>query len=203
METTMRKATYLFLLPLLAMFAPTAALAGDGDEKPTTLTIHIWDYCDPATFGMLCTRANTASGVITFSGFNFELNLDKSVGAWRFAPETVHLEEGSTLKLQNLGGETHTFTRVEKFGGGFVAPLNAASGNPVPAPECAKVVNGKLVPHPPGPNNIFLAPGATATGPQVQGDEPINYECCIHPWMRMTINSKGADDSADADHGNK
>lgn len=199
----MTKASCLFLTLLMIVFASTAALPQDRDEKPTTLTVHIWDYCDPGTFpDTLCTRANTSSGVITFSGFNFELNLDKSVGAWRFAPEAVRLEEGSALTLKNLGGETHTFTRVRKFGGGFVAALNAASGNPVPAPECARVVNGNLVPQPPGPNNIFLAAGAMANGPHVQGDEPVNYECCIHPWMRMTINPKGTEDNSDGDSRN-
>ena len=53
------------------------------------------------------------------------------------------------MNLQNLGGETHTFTRVKRFGGGLVAPLNAAAGTPEPAPECEQMVNGNLVPQPP------------------------------------------------------
>ena len=92
--------------------------------------------------------------------------------------------------LQNLGGETHTFTRVREFGGGFVAPLNAASGNPVPAPECARMINGQLAPQPPSPDNIFLAGNSSATGPLVAEGQSAKFQCCIHPWMRMTINSK-------------
>jgi len=36
----------------------------------------------------------------------------------------------------NRGGEEHTFTEVEEFGGGIVPVLNALSGNPEVAPEC-------------------------------------------------------------------
>ncbi len=103
------------------------------------------------------------------------------------------------LLLKNLGGETHTFTRVRKFGGGFVAPLNAASGNPVPAPECAQMVNGNLMPQPPSANNIFLAAGATANGPQLSEGETVRFQCCIHPWMRITIHLKDHGDDSHHD----
>jgi len=108
-------------------------------DKSTQLTIDIRDYCDPASFNAAigpdtCVR-DTSDGAITFSGFVAELGADKSVGAWRFAPEQIRVSQGTTLQLQNLGGETHTFTEVKRFGGGFLDFLNAASGNPVPAPE--------------------------------------------------------------------
>lgn len=121
---------------------------------------------------------------------------DKSVGAWRLVPARVHNDDGVNFPLENLGGETHTFTRVKEFGGGFVVPLNGASGNPVPAPECAKVVDGNLVPQPPGPNNIFLPAGATMNGPHVGEDESAKFQCCIHPWIRITVNG----DDAHGDH---
>ncbi len=195
----MSKANFLLIIACVALFSTLASAGDEGENKATAFTIHIWDYCDPATFGALCTRTDTSSGVITRPGFNFELNLDKSVGAWRFAPETVQTEQSSTLLLKNLGGETHTFTRVKKFGGGFVAPLNAASGNPVPAPECARVVNGNLVPQPPSENNIFLPAGTTATGPQVGDDQTEKFQCCIHPWMRLTITPKDHNRDNDPD----
>jgi hypothetical protein len=86
---------------------------------------------------------------------------------------------------QNLGGETHTFTEVKNFGGGFVAALNEASGNLVPAPECAQVVNGQLMPQPPSDDNLFIPAGGSATVTERQG--VAMYQCCIHPWMRLTI----------------
>jgi peptide/nickel transport system permease protein len=49
------------------------------------------------------------------------------------------------------------------YRGGFVDALNGASGNPVPAPECAQMVNGVLAPQPPSANNVFVPAGGTAT----------------------------------------
>ena len=154
----------------------------DKDNQPGTLTIDIRDYCDPVTFANIgCVRIATpvANGTITLPGFGAELAAEKSVGAWRFIPDQAKAEDGVNLMLKNLGGETHTFTRVKQFGGGFVAALNAASGNATPAPECAKVVN--------------------APGPHVAEGERAKFQCCIHPWMRTMINTKDNDDDHDQD----
>jgi hypothetical protein len=53
---------------------------------------------------------------------------------------------GQTLLAANRGGEVHTFTEVEKFGGGIVPDLNALSGNPTPAPECLTLAPDDFVP---------------------------------------------------------
>jgi hypothetical protein len=163
-----------------------------------SLTISIWDYCDPSTFGQAhigCQRS-LESGFITLQGFNSELTSQKSVGAWRFSPGRLAAgDEGvPAITVVNVGGENHTFTRVKAFGGGFVAPLNALAGLPVPAPECAQVVNGQLVRQPFGPNNKLVPAGATLSVPGVEGDEAVRFQCCIHPWMRATVN---------ADHGDR
>jgi hypothetical protein len=184
---------YRFLIMGLVFFGITPASRHANDDQPGLLNVHLRDYCDPVTFaaiGCIRTVAPVSAGVITFSGFQAELGTDKSVGAWRFVPDRAKADEGLSLMLQNLGGETHTFTRVREFGGGFVAPLNAASGNPVLAPECARMVNGQPVPQPPSPDNIFLQGNASATGPQVAEGQTAKFQCCIHPWMRMTINAK-------------
>jgi len=162
-------------------------------NKSTQATIDILDYCDPASFNAAigpgtCVR-DTSDGLITFMGFVNELGSDKSVGAWRFAPEQLRVDEGTTLQLSNLGGETHTFTEVKRFGGGFVDFLNTPSGNPVPAPECATVVNGNLVPQPPSDENIFIPAGGNATL-TLEHEKVARYQCCIHPWMRITITPK-------------
>src|SRR5262249_10694285 len=169
----------------------------DNDGQAGTLTIDLRDYCDPVSFANIgCVRTATpvANGTITFAGFLAELGAEKSVGAWRFIPEHAKAEDGLNLMLKNLGGETHTFTRVKQFGGGFVAVLNAASGNPTPAPECAQGVNGTLVPQPPSANNIFLPANSNAAGLHSGEDESAKFQCCIHRWMRTTINGGDHDD---------
>src|SRR5216683_5322890 len=126
----MMKKAILTLTACLTLFS-FAALAQD-KAQPSQLTIHVRDYCDPTSFNAafgngVCNR-DTSTGAITVTAFLTELTMDKSVGAWRFAPSQTAVAQGATLNLQNLGGETHTFTRVKRFGGGFVAPLNAAAG---------------------------------------------------------------------------
>src|SRR5262249_16223192 len=148
--------------------------------------IDIRDYCDPSSFNTAvgpgtCAR-DTTNGEITFA----ELTADKSVGAWRFAPQQISVPEGTTLHVNNLGGETHTLTAVKRFGEAFLAFSNRLSGNPIPAPECGQVVDGTLVPEPPSDENIFIPAGGTATG-HLEHGVTARYQCCIHPWMRLTI----------------
>ncbi len=166
-----------------------ATLAGHSHDRDDndTLQITIRDFCDKNTFPAgLC----TGNGKITFAAFNAELAAFKDAGSWKFVPDVAATEESVNLTLTNVGGETHTFTRVAKFGGGFVAGLNIVSGNPVPAPECARVVDGRLVPQPPSANNMFINAGQTLPGPRIVEDEEARFQCCIHPWMRTTLNPK-------------
>jgi hypothetical protein len=163
-------------------------------SEPFTIGIH--DACDPGTF-----TANVGPGACKpgqhgttkFKLFIAELQSDHIVGGWRFNPllnatqgifqlATVNLNSGQTTALHNTCGETHTFTRVASFGGGLVPPLNQLSGNPDPAPECLQ---------PPSGTFIFVEAGETEAGPTAGSDQlPVgvtNWQCCIHPWMRMTI----------------
>ena len=182
---------------LLFVIGLVPASAQAHKAKGGTATIHLLDYCDPATFNSVlgdgaCERDITP-GLITFNGFLAEVGAEKSVGAWRFSPSPAKAGEHDQLAITNLGGELHTFTKVKKFGGGFVAPLNDASGNPVPAPECATVVNGNLIPQPPGPDNLFIPAGGSAT--HAGSHENVRYQCCIHPWMRTTIRERHSESS--------
>lgn len=189
----------LFMLSCsLSLFSQDEKDNKDNDQ-PTNISVDVRDYCDPITFARIGCGRDTSTGFITLSGFNAELGLDKSVGAWRFAASSTHAEEGANLTIKNSGGETHTFTRVKRFGGGFVAGLNTASGNPDPAPECAQMVNGKLVPQAASPDNIFLPAGASASA-QVKEGDVAHFQCCIHPWMRTTIDAHDKDDQDDKDN---
>ena len=83
---------------------------------------------------------------------------------------------GGGFNAYNAGGEVHTFTEVEEFGGGLVPQLNELSGNVNIRPEC---LNLKL--------EEFIRPGhfTPADFPDEIGNE--KYQCCIHPWMRTTV----------------
>jgi hypothetical protein len=164
------------------------------------------DACDPASFNAAVGPGTCVSGNhgnTLFSDFIGELQSDHIAGAWRFNPllnateghfslARLDLREGDQTTIQNAGGETHTFTRVNKYEGGFISPLNGLSGNPDPAPECAQVLpDGTLVPQPESDTNQFVEAGKTEAGPTA-GSSALSlgtsrWECCVHPWMRMIV----------------
>jgi hypothetical protein len=195
--STLRKRILFPLLVFLCVigmgFTAKMRARTDKSDQPAVVQIRMRDYCDPPTFN-LAVRPGTCigSGLMPFGVFVHELGQDKSVGEWRFNPDAIQVEGGTMLSLANLGGELHTLTKVEKFGGGFVAPLNALSGNPVPAPECARVLpDGSLVPQPETADNIFVEAGTTEQGPTIgDGEKQAKYMCCVHPWMRLIVKHK-------------
>jgi hypothetical protein len=172
----------------------------------TTKTITMWDACDPESFNTVGGPGTCISGhhgTTLFDDFVAELQTDQIAGAWRFNPlvnateghfklARLDLKEGEQISIRNAGGETHTFTRVERFAGGFVDFLNGLTGNPDPAPECAQVLpDGTLAPQPESDTNQFVEAGTTEAGPTA-GTAALprgvtRWECCIHPWMRIII----------------
>jgi len=150
--------------------------------------VRLRDDCEPVSFNaVLGPGACIGNGGTTIDEFNSELAQRGSVGAWKYNPDHTQLSSGQHLVLVNRGGETHTFTRVAAFGGGFVAPLNQASGNLVPAAECATVLpDGSLVPKPVSASNIFVPAQQQVAGPAF-GPGTTLYQCCIHPWMRVVV----------------
>jgi hypothetical protein len=109
--------------------------------------ILMMDACDPETFNAAigpgtCVR----QGGVRFERFLRLLGQHQSVGPWRFAPATIHARVGQTLHAVNHGGEVHTFTEVEEFGGGIIPDLNDLAGTPIPAPECLALTGADFVP---------------------------------------------------------
>jgi len=171
-----------------------------------TKTITMRDACDPTTFNAVlgpgvCMPGH--HGNTLFPDFIGELQTDQIAGAWRFNPmlnttegnlrlARLDLRSGDQTTIQNAGGETHTFTRVKNFGGGFKAVLNGLTGNPDPAPECAQILpGGTLAPQPESDTNQFVEAGKTESGPTA-GSAALppgvsRWECCVHPWMRMVV----------------
>jgi hypothetical protein len=133
------------------------------------------DACDPATFDAAvepgtCVRPG---GGVTFATFIEQLTRHGVAAAWRFAPWTTTVREGLTLVAVNRGGEVHTFTEVDRFGGGLVPDLNQLSGLTDVAPECTTLAPGDFVP-----------PGGSVRD-RVDGSGMVRYQCCIHPWMQL------------------
>jgi len=190
-----------------------ALIYAQAQTTPTTKTITMRYACDPDSFNAVVGSGTCLPGHhgnTLFGDFIGELQSDQIAGAWRFNPllnateghfqlARLELRAGEKTTIQNEGGETHTFTRVQKFGGGFVDVLNGISGNPDPAPECAQVLpDGTLVPQPESPANKVVEAGKIEPGPTA-GSSALpkgmtKWECCVHPWMRMIVVVRGKDD---------
>jgi plastocyanin len=152
-----------------ATMATSALKAASAAQHAVTL----FDACDPDTFNVaIRPGACTRRGGVTFENFVAELTRHHSVGAWHFAPSEVTMRVGQLLVANNRGGEAHTFTEVEEFGGGNIQFLNDLAGLTTVAPECKTAVE-----IPPG--------GSSSETEHEAGVE--KYQCCIHPWMRAEV----------------
>ena len=157
----------------------------DRDEDgPRLAQIVALDECDPATF-------NAALGAdfcknVTLGAFTKFDNLFAEAAAgppdptWDFEPDTLRIRQDTILSVVDQGGEPHTFTEVEKFGGGFVDGLN---GGEAMVPECRN-----------GFSNLAVAKTRILQGSHIEvtglskGEH--RFECCIHPWMRVKVQVK-------------
>lgn len=136
--------------------------------------VNMQDACDPDSFNaVLGAGTCTRSGGVKFSQFIAELTRLGFIGPWHFAPPRSNVSVGEEFVAVNKGGEVHTFTEVEEFGGGIVPSLNELAHVPVVAPECTALESDDFVP-----------PGGTYRE-GVEHAGTLKYQCCIHPWMRL------------------
>jgi plastocyanin len=157
------------------------------EHKAPIVQIVALDECDPTTFNAalgpdFC--KNVALATLKFATTFDDLFKAAAAGTpdpgWDFEPDTVKVKEGTILVATNQGGEPHTFTEVKNFGGGFVDGLNA--GEPTVS-ECAG-----------GFKNVDVAKTRIIQGSSLnvtdlsKGEH--HFQCCIHPWMRMTVEVK-------------
>src|SRR5215475_4325927 len=124
--------TILLTIAITLSFGFSIVTNAKGGNRP----ILISDDCEPASFNRVFPGVCVGSGKTTFDKFIAQLTQHQNAFLWMFAPRESTVPIGKTLSLGNTGGETHTFTKVAEFGGGFVVPLNVLSGNSVPRPEC-------------------------------------------------------------------
>jgi plastocyanin len=138
--------------------------------------IQLLDKCEPASFNAaLGAGTCVKAGTVTFNNFIAQLTNRGFAEAWRFTPTSVQAKVGDKLLALNQGGEEHTFTEVDAFGGGIVPKLNELSHNPIVAPECNALLAGDFIPSGGSHVDELHDPGTEL------------YQCCIHPWMRTVI----------------
>jgi plastocyanin len=108
---------------------------------------------------------------------------NRSAKGWAFEPGQLKIDAGQGFEARNEGGEFHTFSEVQNFGGGCVPPLNAALGGLTPVPECQpRAPNGQPA--------IFATTGVPSGRTlNIPGLAPgvHHFECLIHPWMRTDV----------------
>ena len=157
--------------------APAAAPTVAGGRQE--VLVNMLDACDPDTFNAVigpgtCVR----SGGMKFDQFIAQLTRLAFAAPWRFAPQNTNVRVGQTFVAENRGGEAHTFTEVEEFGGGIVPSLNQLAHTPTIAPACAALEG-----------DDFVAPGGSYRE-TVDHAGTLKFQCCIHPWMRMEATVK-------------
>jgi plastocyanin len=168
----------------LSLLAPAIARA----DAPKAEPVRALDACDKptwdATFGPgLCQRD---AGGVTPAEWQSKMNpKDFGHGAWWFNVSggrvgTTKLKQGDWFRVTNEGGEAHTFTNLEAYGGtgftgGCIAPLSTPLGLSVFGGDCAN-----------GIANTTIQPGQTVDFAAL----PIgtyHFQCLFHPWMRQTV----------------
>lgn len=143
------------------------------------------DECDPATFnaalGPDFCRNVTIGAFTTLSDLFAKAAAGTPDPGWDFEPDVLKIKEGTTVSVVDQGGEPHTFTEVEHFGGGFIPGLNAPGEETVP--ECAGGFANVEV----AKTRILQASTVQVTGLS-KGQH--RFQCCIHPWMRVKVEVK-------------
>lgn len=127
-----------------ALVLATPSDASRGGQK-----VEIQDDCQPASFNAVFgAGVCVGDGETSLNAFIRQLTATKIAKDWKSDPSMLTIRGGRPVILENEGGETHSFTLVKAFGGGFIPLLNQLSGNPVPTQECATTLpNGDLAPN--------------------------------------------------------
>ena len=169
------------------VFAYGCATTADDDSPEVSVEqasnghteIHPEVNCDPVTFGALCNP--NFRGTTTLDQFRAQFAANFRVAGWEYGGGDIRVSSGQTFRVDNRGGEAHTFTVVANYGGGRVAPLNNPSE--AVAPECTAGANA---------SNVDIASGAginvtTGANGVIKTRGTFKVQCCIHPWMRATV----------------
>ena len=173
---------------LVFLLVPAMGVFAGAQDKPTSVSqIVALDECDPITFNAalgpdFC--RNVALGALGFSTTLQDLFAKAAAGkpdpGWDFEPDVLRIKEGTTVVVTDQGGEPHTFTEVKQFGGGFIEPLNSGERE---VPECSGGFSNVSV-----AKTRIIQGSSTETSSLSKGTH--RFQCCIHPWMRVTVEVK-------------
>jgi plastocyanin len=159
-----------------ALVAAALAVAPIASANPSE--IYANDACSPSfNVALQDPTICMSTGGTPFGVFIQQLQQNKFGGAWHFSAPHVNVNAGSSLTVENRGGETHTFTQVTQFGGGgIVPPINQILfGTPTPPTFFF------------GPPN-FMPAGGDVTIPAATLTPGTHlFICAIHPWMEETV----------------
>ena len=157
------------------------------EDTPRVAQVVALDECDPATFNAPTAGGpdfcrNVALGAsTTFADLFAAAKRGSPDLKWDFEPDSLTINKDTILNVVDQGGEPHTFTEVEKFGGGFIPGLNAPNEDSVP--ECSG-----------GFSRVEVARTRILQGSQLQFTRLSKgehlFQCCIHPWMRVKVEVK-------------
>src|SRR5919106_4995315 len=132
----------VLLLSAVVLAGTTTVVLGGVATASDTQEVLLEDDCDPITFNAagqalfeqsLCEE--DFGGSVTFGDFLDALVLVGGHGAWRFNPNYATISQGESIKAINTGGESHSFTEVEDFGGGILPVINELLGGLEPVRE--------------------------------------------------------------------
>ena len=169
----------------LSYVCAAAALTTMAVAAKDVRNISIRDDCDQATFDdAIGPGTCIGDGGTTFA--EFLAALPDGDEHWRFNNDRT--ETDGAVNSTNRGGETHSFTEVKNFGGGFIGLLNNPDEDL--APECATVdPDAGLIPGP-GFNPQTIVPPGKSSPTQTLSRGTHKFQCCIHPWMRSVVTRK-------------
>ena len=171
------------LLGCLMFTGATFTLAQENPATPVQVVA--LDECEPASFNAALGPAFCHN--VTLGAFTTLKDLFDQAKAgtpdpnWDFEPDVVSIKKGTPIVVVDQGGEPHTFTEVAQFGGGFIGPLNHGEAT---VPECAGGFSNVAV----AKTRILQASHIDIPG--LKKGKHL-FECCIHPWMRVTVEVKG------------
>jgi plastocyanin len=165
----------------LAAVGVTALVSGTSSAGPKGgAQVRMLDECDPVSFALADVPC-VGGGHVTIGEVGASVAVTGAHPAWKFKDTQVSMKAGTSLLVQNRGGEGHSFTEVKAFGTGVLPQLNSPIQGAAPAAPVDLTIDFA------NPATWGVkAPGSSTTIVGL-GVGQHKFQCLIHPWMRTTV----------------